>query len=345
MDAVSRFPSTTASRYRSMYGFGYHYRVRSAETHLKSSNSGIAATFLRECRFGMRDRNPVVAPVEYVGQLEEIIELDYSVFWQVVLIGTWVKANYRGNNASVKKDQWGFTVANFAGTIPFGRESFAFPSSCEQVFFCNCAESPGWKVVVRTEPRGQRIEARTTNSEEGLLFRHGRDSEFSTLRVSDTVSKDPVPASEASRIIRVTEVLRDEPPPELGTFDADLGASSMRNLVSHNRILNHLSWLRAFAALIRNLVPHDCSDGLLSQSCMNSVEMLVSHLFLMIAYVLIASIVQTVRKELVSDSSFFFFASPLQTPDFPSAFVQSIVAICPHQTGSVHVWYAKFLTA
>lgn len=226
VEAVSCFPSTIATRYRSMFGYGYHYRVRSAEIPLKSMDSGIAATFLRECRFGMRDMNPIVAPIEYIGNLEEIIELDYSVFRQVVLIGTWVRANYRGSNATVKKDQWGFTIANFTRTIPFGRESFAFPQQVEQVFFCDCVEAPGWKVVVRTEPRGKRVDANTADVGGGLLFRHGRDSEFSALRVPEVVSEDPLPASENGRVIRMTEALEDDPQEEHATFDADLGASS-----------------------------------------------------------------------------------------------------------------------
>lgn len=177
-------------------------------------------------RFGLRDRNPVVAPIEYVDHLEEIIELNYNVFRQVMFIGTWVKANYRGANATVKKDQWGFTGANFDRTIPFGRDSFAFPSQVEQVYFPDCLELPGWKVLVRTEPRGKRIVATTLDVDGGLLFRHGRDNEYSGLRAPDTLSEDPAPATAAGRMIRLSEIVDDEIPDELGTFDADLGESS-----------------------------------------------------------------------------------------------------------------------
>ena len=227
VDALSRLPSRVATRYRSMYGYGYHYRVRSAESGLKTSDSGIAATFLRECRFGLRDQNPVIAPVEYVGHLEEIVELNYTVFRQVVLIGTWVKANYRGANATVKKDNFGFTIANFAQTIPFGRDSFAFPQQVEQVFFSDCLEAPGWKVVVRTELRGRRVVASRDDADDGPLFRQGRDNDFAGLRVPETLSEDPVPPSEAGRFNRLSDILEDNTPMEdLATFDADLGDSS-----------------------------------------------------------------------------------------------------------------------
>ena len=226
VDALSSLPNQTAMRYRSMSGYGYHYRVRSAEEQMKTMDSGIAATFLRECRSGPRDRNPVVAPIEYVGYLEEIIELDYTTFRPVVLIGTWVKANYRGAHATVKKDSLGFTIANFAQIIPFGRDSFALPSQVEQVFFCDCTEAPGWKVVVRTEPRGKRVVADPEDAEGGLLFRHGRDNEFLGLRVPDTLSEEPVPPVSAGRYIRLSDALGADTQETLHTFDADLGASS-----------------------------------------------------------------------------------------------------------------------
>jgi hypothetical protein len=38
----------------------------------------------------------------------------------------WVKVNFQGNVAMVKRDKWGFTLANFTSLVPFGRESFAF---------------------------------------------------------------------------------------------------------------------------------------------------------------------------------------------------------------------------
>lgn len=225
-EALSCYPSPVAQRFRSMSAYGYHYRVKSAEAHLRTCDSGIAATFFRECRYGLRDRNPVVAPVEYVGHLQEIIELDYIFLRQVVLIGTWVKANYRGPNATVKRDHWGFTIANFGRMIPFGRDSFAFPSQVEQVFFSDCLESSGWKVVVRTEPRGKRVVANSTDEDGGLLFRHGRDSEFEGLRSPAIISEDPIQAPTAGRFVRVPETADIEIEDLHTTFDADLGASS-----------------------------------------------------------------------------------------------------------------------
>lgn len=82
---LSSPPSQRASRYRSMWAFGNHLRVRSAETELRTCDSGVAATFLRPCRSGVRDRNPVLARIEYVGNVEEILEVNYGGLFVTVL--------------------------------------------------------------------------------------------------------------------------------------------------------------------------------------------------------------------------------------------------------------------
>ena len=93
--------------------------------------------------------------MEYVGELHEIVELNYRGLSVVVLLCRWVKAIYEGSTATVKKDKWGFTLANFNRPVPFGLESFVFPMHVEQVFFVDTIEDPGWKLVLRKEIRGR----------------------------------------------------------------------------------------------------------------------------------------------------------------------------------------------
>jgi hypothetical protein len=56
----------------------------------------------------------VVADIEYVGNLQEIVELNYGGPCVIVLFCKFVKANYCGQYTTIKKDRWGFTLANFA---------------------------------------------------------------------------------------------------------------------------------------------------------------------------------------------------------------------------------------
>ena len=56
---------------------------------------------------------------------------------------SWVKANYRGPNVTIKNDEWGFTLTNFHSMIPFGLESFTLPVHVEQVFYADASGEPG----------------------------------------------------------------------------------------------------------------------------------------------------------------------------------------------------------
>jgi hypothetical protein len=60
------------------------------------------ATFEQECVLGSNDQRPILAKLEYVGWVEEILELNYGVFNIVVLLCNRVKTNYTRNNATMK---------------------------------------------------------------------------------------------------------------------------------------------------------------------------------------------------------------------------------------------------
>lgn len=70
--------------------------------------------------------------------MEEILELNYEVLKTIVFLFNWVKANYHGNNAIVKRDEYGFTLVNFSPLIPISAKYFAFPLHVQQVFFLYC---------------------------------------------------------------------------------------------------------------------------------------------------------------------------------------------------------------
>lgn len=209
---TSRGPLLIAAAYKSMYAFGNHFRVLSSERPRKTCDSGVAATFTQLCRNSSRDGNPLSAEVEYVGHIEEILELNYRRHCLVVLVCDFVKAIYRGENATIRKDKWGFTLANYArryGRVT--RDSFAFPRHCEQVFYSNARDCPGWRVVLRKEVRGKRILPSTIN-EEGRLFGMGRDEDYEGLRPDRAVGEHALAPAETG----VDVVLEQALPPMNG---------------------------------------------------------------------------------------------------------------------------------
>jgi hypothetical protein len=189
-------PSDIAKSYRSMYAFGNHIRVRSAEAQLTTADSGVAATFRQLCRAGMKDTNLRAAELEYVGWVEEILAVDYGHFEVVVLFCNWVVANMRGDGATMKRDDYGFTTVNFGRLIPYSAQSFAFPLYIEQFFFAPDVAKHGWEVVMRREPRGVRSFSKHQLTEEVQCISLGRTCDFPGLEATglheDNIPKTPI---------------------------------------------------------------------------------------------------------------------------------------------------------
>jgi hypothetical protein len=189
-------PSDQAKSYQSMYAFGNHVRVRSAQAQLTTMDSGVAATFRQLCRSGMKDTNPKSADLEYVGWVEEILSVDYGHFEVVVLYCNWVVANMKGEGATMKRDEYGFTTVNFERLIPYSAQSFAFPLHIEQVFFAPDVAKSGWEVVLRKEPRSVRIFSKRQRTDEVQCMALGRTSDFPGLQATglydDMVPKTPI---------------------------------------------------------------------------------------------------------------------------------------------------------
>jgi len=114
LEDSSKPPSLRAQRYRNMYAYRYHYRVKSLEENVnRTFDSGVATIFWRPCQSRRQDQNLVNASLEYIRQIQEILKLDYRQHYTMVLVCKWVKANYHNKNATMKKDEWGFTLVKF----------------------------------------------------------------------------------------------------------------------------------------------------------------------------------------------------------------------------------------
>jgi hypothetical protein len=59
--------------YQSMYAFGNHIHVASVEEHLTTSDNGLAAAFEQACVSRLNDQRPIIAKLEYVGWVKEIL--------------------------------------------------------------------------------------------------------------------------------------------------------------------------------------------------------------------------------------------------------------------------------
>jgi hypothetical protein len=192
--SISNPPLHLAIRYRSMYAFENHLRVASEKSHLSTFDSRVIATFEQECRSHSNDRNPFMASLEYVGWIEEILELDYGRFQTIVLLCNWVVANYEGSSAIVKCDEYGFTMINFEHLVPLFAQSFAFPMHVEQIFFVDGGRvSQNWNVVLRKEPEGARSKFIKKTNPKLALFDLGNNFNHPGLKVTTNPIDDVVP--------------------------------------------------------------------------------------------------------------------------------------------------------
>jgi hypothetical protein len=126
--------------------------------------------------------------MECVGWIEEILEFNYCTHYVIVLLCSWVPANLDDSNSKVRRDKYGFAMANMQSVnAEPGPNTFTFPTQCRQIFFSNnkkFSRSHGgdWKVVCGTDVRGRQGDWHSGHPEIEIL-NPGRDSDFEGLRL------------------------------------------------------------------------------------------------------------------------------------------------------------------
>ena len=145
---------------------------------------------------GIKDRNLWAAELEYVGWVEEMLSVDYGHFEVVVLFCNWVVANMKGDGATKKRNDYGFTIVNFERLSPYSAQSFALLLHIEQVFFAPDEAKRGWEVVLRREARSVRSFSKHQVIEEVQCISLGRTCDFPGLEAigldEDIIPKTPI---------------------------------------------------------------------------------------------------------------------------------------------------------
>jgi hypothetical protein len=130
--------------------------------------------------------------LEYIGWMEEILGLDYSLFQVVLLYCNWIQVNMAGARATMRRDEYGFTQVKFSRLIPFFADSFAFPLHVQQVFFVGNVDDTEWKIVLRKASRGTRVASDEEDREELQCLQVRAVSEHTGLKV-DGAEVDAMP--------------------------------------------------------------------------------------------------------------------------------------------------------
>jgi hypothetical protein len=98
--------------YRHMYAHGMHFRIRGAEEEKVTCDSAIASAVWRK-KSGREFQNlGETEAKEYVGWIEEILELNYCTHCCIVLVCSWVPTTLDPTNNKVTRDMYGFSLVN-----------------------------------------------------------------------------------------------------------------------------------------------------------------------------------------------------------------------------------------
>lgn len=118
-----------------MWAYGCHHRVERIDVKRRTYDCGVMASFHQESRSSARDQNPISGELEYVGTIQEIYEVRFGENGSYFLFDVkWFRINYRGSNATVKKDVSGFFAIDSTKTLSMDfSDTLVLPRHCEQV--------------------------------------------------------------------------------------------------------------------------------------------------------------------------------------------------------------------
>ncbi|KAL4365525.1 hypothetical protein AHAS_Ahas07G0114800 [Arachis hypogaea] len=104
-------PNVQVSCYTSYNVNEFKFRTLSREEGLKTQNSGVYVTFDTRSYASKRDSNVAVGSISYYGKLVDIIDLNYSGQFTIILFRC-IWANITSGRG-IKQDSLGHTVVNF----------------------------------------------------------------------------------------------------------------------------------------------------------------------------------------------------------------------------------------
>ena len=84
--------NSQARKYPAMWAYGRHYRVESIDVKRRSFDCGIMVDFKQSSQASSKDKNIIEGNLQYVGKIQEIIELDCNSFKCCIFKCRWYEA-------------------------------------------------------------------------------------------------------------------------------------------------------------------------------------------------------------------------------------------------------------
>ena len=132
MKVHAKHPYYAVSQYGGYRVNGYKFHTMKVDDTKVTQNSGVMATFSRECFSNRRDQNPVENNMTYYGRLEDVVEIFYG--YGGPNEHKYMMFMIRWCFTKTQKDPFGFTIVNLDKEID-SDEKFMFASQVGQCFY------------------------------------------------------------------------------------------------------------------------------------------------------------------------------------------------------------------
>ncbi|XP_057769009.1 uncharacterized protein LOC130989037 isoform X1 [Salvia miltiorrhiza] len=139
---LARGPNVRVLTYDAYMINGVTFHTKTRDNIRAVQNSGVSLVAKTMQVASAKDSNPIVSDMTFYGVIDEIWELDYNIFREVMFKCSWVE-----NNNGIRVDDFGFTLVNL-NRIGFKSDSFMLGSQAKQVFYVNYTQNFGWSVVL-----------------------------------------------------------------------------------------------------------------------------------------------------------------------------------------------------
>ncbi|XP_016185161.1 uncharacterized protein LOC107626774 [Arachis ipaensis] len=148
-------PMSQARRFGTYNVNGYKFRTTTKKNRMKTQNSGVYVSSNTRSYASMHDNRVVVGGVPYYEKIVDIIELNYSCSFTVVLFKcVWADTT---TSRDIKQDQLGLTSVNFSRPIHTGNreedEPYILASEAQLVYYMDDEVAKELSVVVHVKPR------------------------------------------------------------------------------------------------------------------------------------------------------------------------------------------------
>ena len=112
---------------------GRHFRVQKIDKNCVTSYFGVMAMFTQDSRAISKDLNVINVELDHVGNIINILKVQFRIFHFYILDVQWFKVVCRGPQATVRQDASGFFLINSTKLCNDQSVTFVLPQHCEHV--------------------------------------------------------------------------------------------------------------------------------------------------------------------------------------------------------------------